>query len=401
MVGSDRDLRRGVDLAEVTGRFAQALHAAGVPVTPERAGRLAATLGLDFPTTTAELYWLARVTLVADRTQLDAFDRVFRSVFGGHLDVADHRGDANAPPSVEARPGDERRHDHRPDRQPGSTAPPPSPTLASLAEGDGGDGDGTDAVLAAVSREERLRAQSFATLTEHELDDVRRLVARLTVTPPSRRSRRTVRRHGGHRLDVRAALRRAHRTGGDPVRLERRAYRPRPRRLVLLCDISGSMAPYARAYLQLLHASVRGARAEAFAFATRLTRLTRALQVADPDEALRQAGSAAPDWSGGTRIGEALKAFNDGWGRRGVARGAVVVIVSDGWERDDPALLGREMERLAHLAHRIVWVNPRRAGARYQPLVGGMAAALPHVDAFVSGHSLAALDDVLAAIAGS
>lgn len=391
----------GPDLAEVSARFSQALHSAGVPVTPERAGRFAAAMGLDFPVSTAELYWLGRVTLVSRRGDLDTFDRVFQSVFGGMLDVADHRGDTNAPPSIEARPDDERRHDHRPDRPPGGTADaPPTPALATVPDGDGGPGDGTDTVLAAMSREERLRSESFASLNERELADVRALVARLVVAPPPRRSRRTVRRRGGHRLDVRAALRRAHRTGGDPVRLERRAHRERPRRLVLLCDISGSMAPYARAYLQLLHASVRGARAEAFVFATRLTRLTRVLQDADPDTALRRAGLAAPDWSGGTRIGEAVKAFNDGWGRRGVARGAVVVVVSDGWERDDPALLGREMERLAHLAHRVVWVNPRRASERYQPLVGGMAAALPHVDAFVSGHSLAALDEVLAAISG-
>ena len=169
---------------------------------------------------------------------------------------------------------------------------------------------------------------------------------------------------------------------------------------MLLCDISGSMEPYARAYLQLLHSAVGGARAEAFVFATQLTRVTRSLAVRQADAALRRAGEAAPDWSGGTRIGEALRRFNDDYGRRGLARGAVVVIVSDGWERDDPALLAREMERLGRLAYRVVWVNPRRASPRFEPLVGGMAAALPHVDAFVSGHSPAAIDEVLAAIAG-
>jgi hypothetical protein len=170
---------------------------------------------------------------------------------------------------------------------------------------------------------------------------------------------------------------------------------------VLLADISGSMEPYARAYLHLLHGAVRAARAEAFVFATRLTRLTRALATNDPDAALARAAAAAPDWSGGTRIGEALAAFNDRYGRRGVARGAVVVIVSDGWETGDAAVLGEQMARLARLAHRIVWVNPRSAGARYQPRVAGMAAALPHVDALVSGHSLGALDDLLAAIGTS
>ena len=159
------------------------------------------------------------------------------------------------------------------------------------------------------------------------------------------------------------------------------------------------MESYARAYLQLLHSAVGGARAEAFVFATRLTRLTKVLHASNPDHALHRAGQAAPDWSGGTRIGRAVEAFNERYGRRGMARGAVVVIVSDGWERDDPALLGREMERLHRLAHRLIWVNPRAAAPGYEPAVGGMAAALPHVDRLVSGHSLAALDELLAAIA--
>ena len=167
---------------------------------------------------------------------------------------------------------------------------------------------------------------------------------------------------------------------------------------MLLADISGSMEPYARAYLHLLHGAVRATRAEAFVFATRLTRLTRALAVTDADRALARAAAAMPDWSGGTRIGAALKNFNDGYGRRGMARGAVVVIVSDGWERDDPTLLGEQLARLARLAHRIVWVNPRAAAPSFEPLVAGLRAALPHVDTLVSGHSLAAMDDVLDAI---
>ena len=164
-------------------------------------------------------------------------------------------------------------------------------------------------------------------------------------------------------IDLRRTLRGSLRTGGDPVRLARRRRRVVPRRLVLLCDISGSMEPYARAYLQFLAcAAGSGPNAEAFAFATRLTRLTRALASRSPERAIQRAAAAAPDWSSGTRIGDALKAFNDRHGRRGMARGAVVVILSDGWERGDPALVGREMARLSRLAHRIVWVNPR-AGA--------------------------------------
>jgi uncharacterized protein with von Willebrand factor type A (vWA) domain len=169
--------------------------------------------------------------------------------------------------------------------------------------------------------------------------------------------------------------------------------------MVLLCDISGSMEPYTRTYLQFLTSAAGSARnAEAFVFATRLTRLTRSLRSRNPERAIQNAAAAAPDWSSGTRIGDALKTFNDRHGRRGLARGAVVVILSDGWERGDPALVGREMERLARLAHRIVWVNPRAAADGFAPRAGGMAAALPYCDALVSGHSLGALDEVIEAI---
>jgi uncharacterized protein with von Willebrand factor type A (vWA) domain len=171
------------------------------------------------------------------------------------------------------------------------------------------------------------------------------------------------------------------------------------RRLVMLCDISGSMEPYARAYLQFLaSAAGSGPNAEAFAFATRLTRLTRALASRHPERAIQRAAVAAPDWSSGTRIGDALKTFNDRHGRRGMARGAVVVILSDGWERGDPQLVGREMARLARLAHRIVWVNPRVSATAFSVQAGGMVAALPYCDALVSGHSFQALGEVAEAI---
>jgi uncharacterized protein with von Willebrand factor type A (vWA) domain len=169
----------------------------------------------------------------------------------------------------------------------------------------------------------------------------------------------------------------------------------------MLADISGSMEPYARAYLQLMHCAAGGANAEPFVFATRLTRLTRQLRIRNPNVALQRAAASAPDWAGGTRLGDALKAFNDGWGRRGLARGAVLLIVSDGWDSGDPAVVGEQMARLARLAHSVVWVNPRKQSDDYRPLVGGMAAALPHIDEFVSGHSLEAMYDVLRAIGRS
>jgi uncharacterized protein with von Willebrand factor type A (vWA) domain len=253
-------------------------------------------------------------------------------------------------------------------------------------------------LLVTASTEERLRHKDFAHYTVEELALLRDLVEEFRVVAPMRRARRTVTAASGRRLDLRRTLRRSHRTGGDPVRREYRRRRSQRRKVVLIADVSGSMEAYSRVYLHLLQGAVRGARAEAFVMATRLTRLSRALATGHPDVALARAAEGAQDWSGGTRLGAALKTFVDDHGRRGMARGAVVVIVSDGWERADPALLGEQMARLARLAHRVVWVNPRSAAERYEPLVGGMAAALPHVDALVSGHSLEALDEVLAAI---
>ena len=261
------------------------------------------------------------------------------------------------------------------------------------------DGGEIEVPLALASDEERLAGRSFDSLEPHELAQLYRLMSRLQLAAPLRRTRRYERGRRGERIDMRRTLRTSLRTGGDPIRLARRRRRIAPRRLVMLCDISGSMEPYARAYLQFLTcAAGSGPDAEAFVFATRLTRLTRALASRNPERAIQRAAAAAPDWSSGTRIGDALKEFNDRHGRRGMARGAVVVILSDGWERGDPTLVGREMERLARLAHRIVWVNPRVSASAFAPRAGGMVAALPYCDALVSGHSFEALAEVVEAI---
>jgi uncharacterized protein len=384
------------DLATVAAGFASLLRGSGVPATPERSARFAAAVDVARPATVEGLYWLARVTLVDQRDQIEAFDRVFAQLFGGLADVAAHRGDPEAPPlPPQVRPG--RRAQHGAEPASGSDVPAP----ASAPGRSRHDRDAAGSVLMTASVDERLRRKDFADYTPDELVELRRLISELRLRAPQRRARRTTRAVTGRRLDLRRTLRRAHRTGGDPVRRDYRSRRRRPRRIVLIADVSGSMEPYARVYLQLLQSAVRGAHAEAFVLATRLTRLTRALATGHPDLALARATDAAPDWSGGTRIGAALKTFLDSYGRRGLARAAVVVIVSDGWERADPALLGEQMARLQRLAHRIIWVNPRSAAEAYQPLVGGMAAALPHVDVLLSGHSLESLDDVVTAIAES
>ncbi len=387
----------GVDLAEIAGRFGELLHAAGVPVTPATAGRFAAALALVNPQRTDHLRALARVTLVSDRVYVGAFNRTFDQVFSGMMDNAADGRNPNAPvpsigPSVASAASLPRKLKAAPDLGQSSPSRPGS--------GGSGDDDSTtnEGVLAAASDRELLSSKAFGICSHAELEQLYVLMRHFRIDPPSRRSRRSQAHPLGTDIDLRATLRAAHRTAGDPLRRVYRRRRSRPRRVVLLADVSGSMESYARAYLYLLHGAVRSINAEAFVFGTQLHRLTRYLSLQQPTQALAEAMKNTPDWSGGTRIGEALGAFNDGYGRRGVGRGAIVVIVSDGWEGGDPALIAREMARLSRMAHRIVWVNPRKQRADYQPLVGGMAAALPWVDEFVSGHSADALTEVIAAI---
>jgi uncharacterized protein len=372
-----------------------ALHRAGLPAGPERAVGLARALALVPPLDRAALYWTCRVALVTDRGQLPVFDAVFSAVFDGRLDPADSRGDPNAPPAIGSEP---RTRPAPPDSRPSAPGESEGPLAAPGGDGDGEAGE-RELLLAVASTEERLRHTAFAELTEVELAGVRRAVQRLVLATPERRSRRTRPARRGEHLDLRRTVRAAQRTGGDPARLVAGRRTTRPRRLVLRCDVSGSMEPCTRVYLSLLQGAVAGARAEAFVFATRLTRLTRQLAVRDPDTALARAGATSSDWAGGTRLAEGIGRFVSEHGRRGMARGAVVVVLSDGWATDDPEDVARAMARLRRLAHRIVWVNPRRAAPGYAPLVGGMAAALPYVDAFVSGHSLAALEEVARAVA--
>ena len=247
------------------------------------------------------------------------------------------------------------------------------------------------------SPSELLRHKDFSAYSGEEFAESRRLMADLRLVGALRpaRRRRPVRGDRGT-LDLRRTARRAMRTGGVPVRRAFVDLSARPRRVVVLCDVSGSMDPYARSLIRFLHVAVAGrSRVEAFAFGTRLTRLSRELSERDPDAAVAAAARAVIDWSGGTRLGASLRAFNDAWGVRGTARGAVVVILSDGWDRGDPAELATELARLRRVAHRIVWVNPLKASPGYAPLAQGMATALPYVDDFVEGHSVAALEHLV------
>jgi uncharacterized protein with von Willebrand factor type A (vWA) domain len=390
------------DLAGIAARFAGVLHSAGVPVGPDRAARFARAVTVVAPRSVPELRSLAHATLAFHHAHDAVLDRVFDAVFAGLLDPADSRGDQNASLTDALA----RASTQIPPRYRSVTAGP-SPSGSDPSTHDSGsrseksrDDEGQEIEIPSAGSElERLHHREFSQLTPDELMLLADRMTDLRLATPMRPSRRMRRAAGGRRIDLRSSLRLAHRSGGDPLRLVRRKRRERPRRLVVLCDISGSMEPYARAMLQLLYCAAGAADAEVFTFATRLTRLTPILARMLPGPALARAGESAPDWSGGTRIGAALQEFLDRYGRAGMARGAVVMVISDGWETGDPSLLGHQMARLSRLAHRIVWVNPRTQSPEYRPLVGGMAAAWPFCDAVVSAHRMDALDDLVRALA--
>ncbi len=361
--------------------FARLLRAAGldVPVGSVTAyAEALAAVGLAGP---VPVYWAGRATLVRRQEDVAAYDRAFAAFWRA-------RGTPGAP-----------------------QAAPPEAVVLGLDDGPDGDaaaagpGEPRPVIAVRYSPAEVLREKDFAAYSTAEFAEARRLMADLRLAGALRRSRRLrpVPR-SGTQPDVRGTVRRALRSGGEPVRRAWVAPSVRPRRVVLLCDVSGSMEPYARALIRFLHTAVaaRGAgRVEAFALGTRLTRITRELASRDPDAAIGAAAKAVVDWSGGTRLGDGLRTFNDQWGIRGMARGAVVVILSDGWDRGEPARLAEEMARLHRVAWKVIWVNPLKATPGYAPLARGMAAALPHVDEFIEGHSLASLEHLAEVVGGT
>jgi uncharacterized protein len=374
-------------LAALAAGFGDRLRAEGLPIGPDRCTRFAEAITLLNPTTTRELRHCALATLISDPDHVPTFDAVFAAVFTGLTDPATQRGQT---PALAAPT-----RDRRPART--SSASPPSPFAASLTPSPTAATRELD-TPALASATERLAAKDFADLTPEELATLATLMRQLTVATPLRRSRRHRPAPHGPRIDLRATFTAARRTAGQPLRLRRSTRKPKPRRLVVLCDISGSMAPYARALLQFLYCATRGAKAEIFTFATRLTRLTPALKTPHPTRALEQAARVAPDWSSGTRIAHAIAEFTRTHGRQGMARGAIILIISDGWETGDPTHLGTQLATLSRLSHRIIWANPRTARPSYRPLTGGMAAAWPHCDAIVSAHNLTALHSLAAAL---
>ena len=334
-----------------------------------------AVAALD-PSDGDDVYWAGRTCLVSRHEDLPAFDRAFRRWAGQGGGVA-MKVSGELPRVPATAPGD------------------PIGRVRRRLESRLDDGD----LGKVASSADVLRHKRFADCTAEELAALAELMARLRLRPPSRRVRRTRPAPKGRQPDLRRTVRRSMRSHGELLEQSWRARRVRPRRMVLLLDVSGSMAGYSRSLLQFSHSAARAAAVptEVFCFGTRLTRVTVALRHGRPDQALARAAEAVVDWEGGTRIGDSVRTFVRDWGRRGLARGAVVVICSDGLERGDPDALAAEMAKLARLAHRIVWVNPLKGDPRYQPLARGMSAALPYVDVFLSGHDLASLE-VLAAI---
>ncbi len=364
----------GHDVDEVLGAFGVALRVAGVPVTMDRTqSYLRACAAVDVSDQGA-VYWAGRATLCGDHDDLERYDKVFTAWFGAE-------GLQPVRPREALLRG----------------------TQADLGDDDDGGArsDGDDLVVrASASTAEVLRHRDIATLTGADKARLAALFGSLRPVPPQRTSARRGRARRGE-IDARRTLRDELRRGGEPARLRHRRRSTRSRRVVLLIDVSGSMGPYADSLLRFAHRLSRAnqGRTEVFTIGTRLTRITRAMRTRETEAALEAAGEVVPDWSGGTRLGEALRVFLDRWGQRGLARGAVVVVMSDGWERGDCVLLGDQMQRLHRLAHRVVWVNPHRGKTGYTPVQSGIVACLPFVDDFVAGHSLATFEQALEVIA--
>ncbi|MGP6157599.1 MAG: vWA domain-containing protein [Vulcanimicrobiaceae bacterium] len=379
----------GCGFAELAGTFDRALAVRGVDAGTRRASAFTQTLAAFPPRSPADFYWLARVSMLPSIADLAAFEAAFVDVWNVQFDAERlaalvHAG-APAPSAPANRRGLKR-----------EAPPAPSDECSGAHEQ-----DETPLFVAMAAPEERLGRTDFA-----EMDDTERLLAlraieRMRVAIELRRSRRRRLAARGDRLDMRATLRAAARTSGELVRRRRSARRERPRPLVFLCDVSGSMGPYARALLQYARvAAVARPHVRAFAFATALTDLGPALRHASFASLMRKLAELVRDYGGGTRIGAALRAFNEGYAQHGAARGGTVVILSDGWERDDPELVREQMQRLRRLCRRVVWVNPQKKHPAFEPLARGMAAALPYIDALVAGHNLRTLDAVADAILG-
>jgi len=360
--------------------FGRVLRRAGIDIHPGRLLDVIEALGHVHLGARDEVYHTCRALLVHRQEQIAVFDRAFAAFWREH-----HRGEARSVP--------------RPDQSRASATEvedviAPEGLLASPGDDDGGSEPAQEKSLKTWSDVGALADKDFASFTADELAEAGAALSRLVWTPGERRTRRWIRGRGP-RVDLRRAISESVRTGGDVVKLPRRTRRVLPRPLVLLCDVSGSMERYARMLLHFAHAVTwRHRRVEAFLFSTELTRITRQLSMPRPDDALAAVSRSVPDWSGGTRIGAAVREFHQRWGRRVLNGGPVVLLVSDGWDRGDPGELRDQIARLQRSCHRLVWLNPLIGTADYAPLTRGLQAALPFVDDFLPARTLTNLADL-------
>jgi uncharacterized protein with von Willebrand factor type A (vWA) domain len=354
--------------------FGRALRAKGLAIgSGDILTYCAAMAPLD-PTDLLDLYWAGRTTMVVRREDLPVYDEVFKAFFLASDAPVQKMLKIKAQAAAEAEAAFE-----IPATEPSGKEQEEETLLGLMA-----------------SNVETLKHRAFSECTDEELAAIRRIMARIKFTPPKRRTRRTRTAHDGRRPDMRRTIRESMRTNGEMVDLYWRRRRVRLRPLILILDVSGSMSDYSRALLQFAYSAKRASqKVEVFCFGTRLTQVTKPLQTRKPDEALERAAKLVVDWEGGTRIGESIDKFVRKWGRRGMCRGGVVVICSDGLDRGDPELLSDSMERLSRLCHNIVWMNPHKGdNADYQPQTVGMMAAQPHIDVLLSGHDLSSLEDL-------
>lgn len=323
------------------------------------------------------VYWTGRATLVPDPEDVALYDHAFRA-FWEHDPIVVGPDDGADDEVVLGIDDDD-----------------------AMPEGEDGEVEEGEVLELRYSSTEVLREKDFALYDAAELAEAHALMARIVLVGGRRPSRRRVSsKRSTSRPDLRRTVRRAMRTAGEPIERRYTDTGDRLRRVVFLLDVSGSMESYARALIRFVQAAVVGRRrVEVFTLGTRLTRVTRELSSRDPDRALSRVGDAVEDWSGGTRLGESLRRFNDDWGQRGMARGATVVVLSDGWDRGGPEVMSEQMSRLGRVAHEVIWVNPLKATPGYQPLAQGMAAAMPHVDRFIEGHCLESLETLASMLA--
>ena len=373
---------RGDALLERLLEFGRTLRGLGLDVHTGRMVDVVEALSCVDLAQRSDVFHVCRALLVHRHEDLDAFDRAFEAFWLDAPREAPH----------EATDSGDRADGHAAASGRESYGLLETPTDTAAAESDG------DLQVPAWSNAESLATKDFAEFSEQELAAAREAIERLEWQPGLRRTRRWVPGRGS-RLDLRRALARSVRTGGDMVRLPRRVRRLRPRPIVLLCDVSGSMEVYSRLLVHFAYALTRRhRRVEAFLFSTRLTRITRQLRASRIDDAVRAVSKAVPDWSGGTRIGESLEEFHRRWGRRALARSPVSLLVSDGWDRGEPRVLADAVARLHRSSHRLIWLNPLIGTQDYQPLTRGLVAALPHVDRFLPVRTLRDLGDLAAVL---